>query len=255
MQLNGTTFIITGGASGLGAAVARMVVGEGGRVVIADVKDAEGLAFARELGAAARFAHTDVTDEASAKAAIGAAVDAFGGLQGLVNCAGIATGEKVVGKEGPHALASFARTININLVGTFNMTRLAAEVMAKGAPNAEGERGVIVNTASVAAFDGQIGQAAYSASKAGIAGMTLPIARELARYGIRVMTIAPGIFETPMMGTIPKEIADSLGKMVPFPPRLGRPPEFAALVREIVANVMLNGEVIRLDGAIRMAPK
>ena len=255
MQLNGTTFIITGGASGLGAAVARMVVGEGGRVVIADVKDAEGLAFARELGAAARFAHTDVTDEASAKAAIGAAVDAFGGLQGLVNCAGIATGEKVVGKEGPHALASFARTINITLVGTFNLTRLAADVMAKGAPNAEGERGVIVNTASVAAFDGQIGQAAYSASKAGIAGMTLPIARELARYGIRVMTIAPGIFETPMMGTIPKEIADSLGKMVPFPPRLGRPPEFAALVREIVANVMLNGEVIRLDGAIRMAPK
>ena len=255
MQLNGTTFIITGGASGLGAAVARMVVGEGGRVVIADVKDAEGLAFARELGAAARFAHTDVTDEASAKAAIGAAVDAFGGLQGLVNCAGIATGEKVVGKEGPHALASFARTININLVGTFNMTRLAAEVMAKGAPNAEGERGVIVNTASVAAFDGQIGQAAYSASKAGIAGMTLPIARELARYGIRVMTIAPGIFETPMMGTIPADIAESLGKMVPFPPRLGRPPEFASLVREIVTNVMLNGEVIRLDGAIRMAPK
>jgi len=255
MQLNGSTFIVTGGASGLGAAVARMIVGEGGRVVLADVKDAEGQALARELGAAARFARTDVTDEASAKAAVAAAVEAFGGLQGLVNCAGIAIGEKVVGKEGPHALASFARTININLIGTFNMTRLAADVIAKGAPNAESERGVIVNTASVAAFDGQIGQAAYSASKAGIVGMTLPIARELARYGIRVMTIAPGIFETPMMGTIPADIAESLGKMVPFPPRLGRPPEFASLVREIVTNVMLNGEVIRLDGAIRMAPK
>jgi len=255
MQLNGMSFIVTGGASGLGAAVARMVVGEGGRVVLADVKDAEGQALARELGAATRFAHTDVTDEASAKAAVAAAVEAFGGLQGLVNCAGIATGEKVVGKEGPHALASFARTININLIGTFNMTRLAADVMAKGAPNAEGERGVIVNTASVAAFDGQIGQAAYSASKAGIVGMTLPIARELARFGIRVMTIAPGIFETPMMGTIPADIAASLGKMVPFPPRLGRPLEFASLVREIVTNAMLNGEVIRLDGAIRMAPK
>ena len=255
MQLNGSSFIVTGGASGLGAAVARMIAGEGGRVVIADVNDAEGAALARELGVAARFARTDVTGEASAKAAVVAAVEAFGGLQGLVNCAGIATGEKVVGKEGPHALASFARTININLIGTFNMTRLAADAMAKGAPNAEGERGVIVNTASVAAFDGQIGQAAYSASKAGIAGMTLPIARELARYGIRVMTIAPGIFETPMMGTIPADIAESLGKMVPFPPRLGRPPEFASLVREIVTNVMLNGEVIRLDGAIRMAPK
>jgi NAD(P)-dependent dehydrogenase (short-subunit alcohol dehydrogenase family) len=255
MQLNGSSFIVTGGASGLGAAVARMVAGEGGRVVIADVKDAEGAALASELGAAARFARTDVTDEASAKAAVAAAVEAFGALSGLVNCAGIATGEKVVGKEGPHALASFARTININLIGTFNMIRLAADAMARGAPNAEGERGVIVNTASVAAFDGQIGQAAYSASKAGIAGMTLPIARELARYGIRVMTIAPGIFETPMMGTIPADIAESLGKMVPFPPRLGRPPEFASLVREIVTNVMLNGEVIRLDGAIRMAPK
>ena len=255
MQLKGSTFIITGGASGLGAAVARMVAGEGGRVVIADVNDAEGGALARELGAGARFARTDVSDEASAKAAVAAAVAAFGGLSGLVNCAGIATGEKVVGKEGPHALSSFVRTININLIGTFNMTRLAADAMAKGAPNAEGERGVIVNTASVAAFDGQIGQAAYSASKAGIAGMTLPIARELARYGIRVMTIAPGIFETPMMGTIPADIAESLGKMVPFPPRLGRPPEFASLVREIVTNVMLNGEVIRLDSAIRMAPK
>jgi NAD(P)-dependent dehydrogenase (short-subunit alcohol dehydrogenase family) len=255
MQLKGSTFIVTGGASGLGAAVARMVVGEGGSVVLADVKDAEGEALARELGTEARFVRTDVTDEASAKAAVEVAVEAFGGLRGLVNCAGIATGEKVVGKDGPHALSNFVRTININLIGTFNMTRLAADQMAKAAPDAEGERGVIVNTASVAAFDGQIGQAAYSASKAGIVGMTLPIARELARYGIRVMTIAPGIFETPMMGQIPADIAESLGKMVPFPPRLGRPPEFASLVREIVTNVMLNGEVIRLDGAIRMAPK
>jgi NAD(P)-dependent dehydrogenase (short-subunit alcohol dehydrogenase family) len=186
---------------------------------------------------------------------VAAAVDGFGGLQGLVNCAGIAHGEKIIGKEGPHALASFARAININLIGSFNLTRFAADAMAKGAPNAEGERGVIVYTASVAAFDGQIGQAAYSASKAGLVGMTLPIARELARYGIRVMTIAPGIFETPMMGQIPPDIALALGKMVPFPPRLGRPAEFASLVREIVTNVMLNGEVIRLDGAIRMAPK
>jgi NAD(P)-dependent dehydrogenase (short-subunit alcohol dehydrogenase family) len=255
MQLQDSIFIVTGGASGLGAAVARMIVTGGGRVVIADVKDAEGEACARELGSAARFARTDVTDETSAKAAVAAAVNGFGGLHGLVNCAGIATGEKVVGKEGPHALANFARTININLIGSFNLTRLAADVMAKGAPNAEGERGVIVYTASVAAFDGQIGQAAYSASKAGIVGMTLPIARELARYGIRVMTIAPGIFETPMMGQIPADIAEPLGKMVPFPPRLGRPPEFASLVREIIGNVMLNGEVIRLDGAIRMAPK
>nr|AKQ70976.1 3-hydroxy-2-methylbutyryl-CoA dehydrogenase [bacterium enrichment culture] len=255
MELKGSTFVVTGGASGLGGATARMVVEGGGNVVIADLKDAEGQAHAKALGSTARFVKTDVADEASAKAAIAAAVDGFGGLQGLVNCAGIAHGEKVVGKDGPHALANFARSININLIGSFNMIRLAAEAMAKGAPNAEGERGVIVNTASVAAFDGQIGQAAYSASKGGIVGMTLPIARELARWGIRVMTIAPGIFETPMMGQIPEDIAASLGKMVPFPPRLGRPAEFASLVREIVGNAMLNGEVIRLDGAIRMAPK
>ena len=255
MQIDGSTFVVTGGASGLGAATSRMLVADGARVVIADLKDTEGEALAQELGKVARFARTDVTDEASAKAAIAAAVDAFGGLHGLINCAGIVHGEKVLGKEGPHALASFARAVNINLVGSFNMTRLAAEVMAKAAPNAEGERGVIVYTSSVAAFDGQIGQAAYSASKGALAAMTLPVARELARFGIRVMTIAPGIFETPMMGQIPPDIAVSLGKMVPFPPRLGRPPEFASLVREIVTNTMLNGEVIRLDGAIRMAPK
>ncbi len=255
MQIKDSTFIVTGGASGLGAATVRMIAGGGGRVVIADVKDAEGQSLAKEIGPSARFVRTDVTEEASAKAAVAAAVDGFGALHGLVNCAGIVHGEKIVGKEGPHALATFARAVSINLVGSFNLTRLAADAMAKGTPNAEGERGVIVYTASVAAFDGQIGQAAYSASKAGLVGMTLPVARELARYGIRVMTIAPGIFETPMMGEIPPDIAQALGKMVPFPPRLGRPGEFASLVREIIGNVMLNGEVIRLDGAIRMAPK
>ena len=255
MELRGSTFIVTGGASGLGGATARMVVEAGGNVVIADLKEAEGQAHAKDLGAQAKFVRTDVTDEASAKAAVGAAVAGFGAVHGLVNCAGIVYGEKIVGKEGPHSLAGFVRVININLIGTFNVLRLAAEAMAKNGPNAEGERGVIVNTASVAAFDGQIGQAAYSASKAGVAGMTLPMARELARSGIRVMTIAPGLFQTPMAEQIPPEIAEALAKMVPFPPRLGRPPEFAALVRAIVENVMLNGEVIRLDGAIRMAPK
>ncbi len=255
MRLQASTFIVTGGASGLGGATARMVVDGGGSVVIADLKDAEGQALAKDLGAKAKFVRTDVTDEASGKGAVAAAVAAFGAVHGLVNCAGIVYGEKTVGKEGAHSLAGFVRTININLIGTFNMIRLAAETMSKNAPNDEGERGVIVNTASVAAFDGQIGQAAYAASKAGVAGMTLPIARDLSRNGIRVMTIAPGLFQTPMVGQIPPEIAESLGKMVPFPPRLGRPAEFASLVAEIVRNVMLNGEVIRLDGAIRMAPK
>jgi len=255
MQLKGSTFIVTGGASGLGGATAQMVVEGGGNVVIADLKDAEGQAHAEELGACARFVRTDVTDEASAKAAVAAALDGYGRIDGLVNCAGIVYGEKTVGKEGAHSLAGFVRTININLIGTFNMIRLAADAMAKNAPNDEGERGVIVNTASVAAFDGQIGQAAYSASKAGLVGMTLPIARELARYGIRVMTIAPGVFETPMGDGLPPELKASLAKMVPFPPRFGRPDEFASLVREIVHNVMLNGEVIRIDGSIRMAPK
>jgi NAD(P)-dependent dehydrogenase (short-subunit alcohol dehydrogenase family) len=255
MQLKSSTFLVTGGASGLGAATVRMIVAGGGNAVIADLKEVEGRALAHELGSGASFARTDVTDEASAAAAVAAAVDGFGGLHGLVNCAGIVHGEKVLGKEGPHALATFVRTININLIGTFNVARLAAEAMARNASNPEGERGVIVNTASVAAFDGQIGQAAYSASKAAIAGMTLPMARDLSRNGIRVMAIAPGIFETPMVGQIAPDIAAALGKMVPFPPRLGRPSEFASLVREIIQNVMLNGEVIRLDGAIRMAPK
>ncbi|HEY2815637.1 MAG TPA: SDR family NAD(P)-dependent oxidoreductase [Casimicrobiaceae bacterium] len=255
MERNGTTYIVTGGASGLGAATTRMLSGCGARVVIADLKVDEGEALAASLGASARFLRTDVCDEASAKATVATAVASFGGVQGLVNCAGIVHGERVVGKEAPHSLAGFVRAININLIGTFNMIRLAAGAMTRNTPNAEGERGIVVNTASVAAFDGQIGQAAYAASKAGIVGMTLPIARELARYGIRVMTIAPGIFETPMMDSLTKDVQESLGKMVPFPPRLGRPDEFASLVRQIIENPMLNGEVIRLDGAIRMAPK
>jgi NAD(P)-dependent dehydrogenase (short-subunit alcohol dehydrogenase family) len=255
MQLPGSTFIVTGGASGLGEATARTLHGGGASVVIADVQAAQGEALARELGERARFVKTDVTSEADGQAAVAAAVSAFGGLQGLVNCAGIAIGEKTVGKEGPHRLESFARVININLVGTFNMIRLAAEAMARGKPNAAGERGVIVSTASVAAFDGQIGQVAYAASKAGVAGMTLPIARDLSRLGIRVVTIAPGIFLTPMLKGLPQDVQDSLGQQVPFPPRLGRPEEFAALAKHIVENEMLNGETIRLDGAIRMAPK
>jgi NAD(P)-dependent dehydrogenase (short-subunit alcohol dehydrogenase family) len=255
MELRGSTFLVTGGASGLGAATARMAVEGGSHVVIADLDETRGKALAGELGDAARFVRTDVTDEASAEAAVAAAVNAFGAVHVLVNCAGIVHGETVVGKEGAHSLASFARTVNINLVGTFNLIRLAAQAMAKNASNEAGERGVIVNTASVAAFDGQIGQAAYSASNAGVVGMTLPCARELARSGIRVMTIAPGLFETPMMASLTPEVQEALGKMVPFPPRLGKPAEFASLVREIVANPMLNGEVIRLDGAIRMSAK
>ena len=255
MELAGSAFIVTGGASGLGAATARMAVEGGARVVVADLNDDAGKALTKALGDAARFVHTDVTDEASGKACVQAALDAFGGVHALVNCAGIVHGERVVGKEGLHGLASFARAVSINLVGTFNMIRLAASAMTGNSPNDGGERGVIVNTASVAAFDGQIGQAAYSASKAGVAGMTLPLARELARSGIRVMTIAPGIFETPMMASLTPEVQEALGRMVPFPPRLGRPSEFASLVREIVVNPMLNGEVIRLDGAIRMAPR
>ena len=254
MELANSVFVVTGGASGLGAATVRMVVGAGGRAVIADVNEAAGVALARELGANARFVRCDVTDEASASAAVRAASD-VGMLNGLVNCAGIVHAERIVGKDGPHTLAGFQRAVAINLVGTFNLIRLAAQVMAAGEPNAEGERGVIVNCASVAAFDGQVGQAAYAASKAAVVGMTLPVARELARSGIRVMTIAPGIFETPMMSSLTPEVQASLGKMVPFPPRLGRPAEFAALVRAIVENPMLNGETIRLDGAIRMAPK
>ena len=255
MKIENSVFVVTGGGSGLGAATGRMLVEAGGRVVLADVNREAGEKVAAELGASAVFVETDVTDDASARAAVARAVEGFGGLHGLVNCAGVAPAEKVVGREGPHRLESFSRTVAINLIGTFNMIRLAAEVMSKAESNEGGERGVIVSTASVAAYDGQVGQAGYAASKAGIVGLTLPVARELARSGIRVMTIAPGIMETPMLMGMPQEVQDSLGKMVPFPSRLGRPAEFAALVRHIVENPYLNGEVIRLDGAIRMAAK
>ncbi|MCJ1900240.1 MULTISPECIES: SDR family NAD(P)-dependent oxidoreductase [Paracoccus] len=255
MQIENGVFVITGAGSGLGAAVARMAVGAGARAVLLDVNAEAGAAMAAELGQAARFVRTDVTSGPEGEAAIAAALEAFGRIDVAVNCAGVAPGEKIVGREGPHGLESFARAIQINLIGTFNMLRLAADAMAKNAPGEGGERGVIVNTASIAAYDGQIGQAAYAASKGGVAALTLPAARELARHGIRVMTIAPGIFATPMMAGLPQEVQDSLGANVPFPPRLGNPAEYAALVRHIVENQMLNGEVIRLDGALRMAPK
>lgn len=258
MQIKDSVFIVTGGASGLGAGAVRLLAAEGGKVVIADLNRTAGEALASELGAqgaAARFVATDVAEEASAQACVAATLAAFGAVHGLIGCAGIVMGEKTVGKEGAHALASFRRVIDINLVGAFNMIRLAAEAMGRNAPNAEGERGVIVSTASVAAYDGQIGQAAYAASKGGIVAMTLPIARDLARMGIRVMAIAPGIMETPMMAGMTEEARDALAGMVPFPPRMGRPSEFAALVGQIVENPYLNGETIRLDGAIRMQPK
>jgi NAD(P)-dependent dehydrogenase (short-subunit alcohol dehydrogenase family) len=255
MQVKDSVFLISGGASGLGAATGRHLARLGARVLLLDLNEKAGQALAAELGPGARFARCDIAAEADVAAAVALVLKEFGAIHGAINCAGVASGEKVVGKEAPHALAGFARTININLVGSFNLLRLAAFEMAKLAPNAEGERGVIVNTASVAAFDGQIGQAAYAASKAGVVGMTLPIARELARYGVRVVTIAPGLFETPMMAGLPREVQESLGKTVPFPPRLGRPSEYALLVQQIIENPMLNGETIRLDGALRMAPK
>lgn len=254
MHIQNHVFLVTGGGSGLGAATAAMLVANGGKVVLADVSEA-GEAVAKELGADARFVKTDVTDEASTQAAVQLCVAAFGGIHGLVNCAGVAPGERVVGRNGPHALASFARAVQINLVGTFNAIRLAAVKMSTQPAEASGERGVIVNTSSVASMDGQIGQAAYAASKAGVNGMTLPIARELAKFGIRVVTIAPGIFDTPMLQGMSEEVRTSLGQQVPFPPRLGKPEEYAALVKHILENELLNGEVIRLDGAIRMTAK
>lgn len=255
MELQQSVFLVTGAASGLGAASARQLIAAGSKVVLADMNQEAGAALAAELGANAVFVATDVTDEASAQAAVNTAVSQFGALHGLVNCAGIAPGEKVLGKEGPHRLASFSKCIQVNLIGSFNMLRLAAEAMAKNEPNAQGERGLIINTASVAAFEGQLGQAAYSASKGGIVAMTLPVARELARHGIRVMVIAPGIMETPMLLGMAQEVQDALGKMVPFPSRLGKPAEYAKLVQHIAENSYLNGEVIRLDGAIRLAAK
>jgi NAD(P)-dependent dehydrogenase (short-subunit alcohol dehydrogenase family) len=254
VEIKGRTALVTGGGSGLGAATARMVTEQGGSVVVADVDRERGQRVAAELGERARFVPTDVTDEAAVGAAVAAALE-LGGLHVAVSCAGIAPAERVLGRDGPHSLARFATAVQVNLVGTFNVARLAAQAMAANEPGEDGERGVIVNTASVAAFDGQIGQAAYSASKAGVAGMTLPIARELARHGIRVLAIAPGIFDTPMLAAMPDQLRASLGAQVPFPSRLGHPDEYAALVRHIVENRMLNGEVIRLDGAIRMAPR
>jgi NAD(P)-dependent dehydrogenase (short-subunit alcohol dehydrogenase family) len=254
VEIAGRTVLVTGGGSGLGAATARMAVEQGGSVVVADVDTERGERVAAELGERARFVPTDVTDEASVGAAVAAALE-LGGPHVAVSCAGIAPAERVLGRDGPHSLARFVAAIQVNLVGTFNVTRLAAQAMAANEPGEDGERGVIVNTASVAAFDGQIGQAAYSASKAGVAGMTLPIARELAGHGIRVLAIAPGIFDTPMLAAMSDQVRASLGAQVPFPSRLGHPTEYAALVRHIVENRMLNGETIRLDGAIRMAPR
>ena len=251
MQIEGKVFIVTGGASGLGEGTARMLAANGAKVVIADMQD-KGEAVAQDIGGV--FVKCDVSQEADGQAAVAAALK-LGKLFGLVNCAGIAPAEKTVGKNGAHALSVFSKTVTVNLIGSFNMIRLAAEAMAKNEPESTGERGVLISTASVAAYDGQMGQAAYAASKGGVVGMTLPIARDLARNGIRNMTIAPGIFGTPMLFGMPQELQDALAASVPFPSRLGRPDDYAKLVHQIVTNDMLNGEVIRLDGAIRLAPK
>ena len=254
MQIKDSAFIVTGGGSGLGAACARRLVDNGGKVVIVDFNENTGQEVAAELGDVARFVHADVTDEAAVATAVATAQE-LGDLRGVINCAGVAIAVKVFSSRGVHPLDLFSKVVQVNIVGTFNVIRLASVAMSENEPNDGGERGVIINTASVAAFDGQIGQAAYSASKGGVVGMTLPIARELARYGIRVMTIAPGIFDTPMLSGLPEKARLSLGEQVPFPSRLGDPDEYAQLAQHIIENSMLNGEVIRLDGAIRMAPK
>jgi len=255
MDIKGKVALVTGGASGLGAATVRMLVGAGGRAVILDLNEQLGRSMAAELGDAVRFVRADVSEPAEVEQAVKTATDAFGGLHICANCAGIGDPQKVIGKEGPADLARYTKVIRVNLIGTFNVTRLAAWAIARSEPNADGERGVIICTASVAAFDGQIGQAAYSASKGGIVGMTLPMARDLSNTGIRVVTIAPGLFDTPLLAALPEDVKASLGAMVPFPKRLGKPAEYALLARQIIENPMLNGEVIRLDGAIRMAPR
>lgn len=255
MEIADRVFLVAGGGSGLGAAVARMAVEAGGRAALVDVNAEAGAALAQALGERAIFVRADVASETEGRAAVDAALAAFGRIDVLANCAGVAPGEKILGRDGPHRLESFARAVTINLVGTFNMLRLAAEAMARNPPGPGGERGVIVNTASIAAEDGQVGQAAYAASKGGVAALTLPAARELARHGIRVVTIAPGVFDTPMMAGMSPEVREALGAAVPFPPRLGDPAEFAALARHVCENQMLNGVAIRLDGALRMAAK
>ena len=253
MEIQGKTFLLSGGGSGLGAATAKLLSANGANVVVADIRRETGEATANEIGA--KFIECNVSDEESVKAAVAFAVSTFGALHGAINCAGIGIAEKTVGKDGAHALASFTRVINVNLIGTFNVIRLAAAQMASQEAQASGERGVIINTASIAAFDGQMGQAAYAASKGGIVGMTLPIARDLSKLGIRVVTIAPGLFDTPLLAGLPEPVKQVLGSSVPFPSRLGQPSEYAALAKHIIENEMLNGEVIRLDGALRMPPK
>jgi NAD(P)-dependent dehydrogenase (short-subunit alcohol dehydrogenase family) len=253
MDIKNQPAIVTGGASGLGAATARALAAAGARVAVADINEKAAADMAKEIGGVAVVC--DVSDSASAEAAIKKASDAHGPARVLVNCAGIGPAKRIVGRDGPMPLADYERVIRVNLIGTFNMMRLAATAMQAAAPLADGERGVIVSTASVAAFEGQIGQAAYSSSKGGVAALTLPAAREFAQFGIRVLAIAPGIFGTPMLKALPQESQDSLGASVPFPKRLGDPAEFAALVMHIVSNGYLNGEVIRLDGALRMAPR
>lgn len=255
MNLTNTIAVVTGGASGLGEATVRNIIDQGGQAVIFDLQTERGEKLASELGDNAKFVEVDVTNEASVNAGLDTAIAKFGKVNALVNCAGIAIAERTVGKEGAHRLEAFKKVIEINLMGTFNMIRLTAERMVENEVNDENERGVIVNTASVAAFDGQIGQVAYSASKGGVVGMTLPIARDLSNRNIRVMTIAPGLFETPLFESLPEKAKEALGKMTPFPPRLGYPKEYAQLVQNIIENPMLNGETIRLDGAIRMQPK
>ncbi|MBM7621576.1 NAD(P)-dependent dehydrogenase (short-subunit alcohol dehydrogenase family) [Bacillus tianshenii] len=255
MKIKDICALVTGGASGLGEATVRNIVRQGGKALILDLSEERGTMLVEELGDSVLFIKTDVTNEQEVREALNKGIERLGFINAVVNCAGIGVAQKILGRKGTHPLDHFSKVININLIGSFNVIRLAAERMVLNEPNEEGERGVIINTASVAAFDGQIGQAAYSASKGGIVGMTLPIARELASFGVRVMTIAPGLFHTPMFDSLPQEARDSLGKMVPFPPRLGYPHEYAQLVQSIMENPMLNGDTIRLDGAIRMQPK